>query len=202
MSDQAKGPDAGLIWRDQPEEKVPVNLAGIVNRRTQELSARTRSEILIGVASAMFLIGVVAWRLKIAHESLLAFGLAAASAWAIVSLYLFRRGIWWHDTSRPDAVAATCLEYYRKQLERRRDHLRSAWLWHGPLLLALLMLIAVLRGRANIAFQPLRNALPLIILLAAWVGFGMWRRRIQARELQRQIDELIPVEESSNRRTV
>ncbi len=202
MSDQAKGPDAGLIWRDQPEEKVPVNLAGIVNRRTRELSARTRSEILIGVASAMLLIGVVAWRLKIAHESLLAFGLAAAIAWVIVSLYLFRRRIWWHDTSRPDAVAATCLEYYRKQLESRRDHLRSAWLWHGPLLLALLMLIAVLRGRANIAFQPLRNALPLIILLAAWVGFGMWRRRIQARELQRQIDELIPVEESSNRRTV
>jgi hypothetical protein len=64
------------------------------------------------------------------------------------------------------------------------------------------MLIAVLRGRANIACQPLRNALPLIILLAAWVGFGVWRRRIQARGLQREIDELVPAGESSNRRTV
>jgi hypothetical protein len=202
MSDRSKGPDPGLTWRDQPEEKVPVNLAGIVNRRTQELSARTRSEILISVGSALLLIGVVAWRLQIAHESLLAFGLAAAIAWVIVSLYLFRRRIWWHDASRPDAVAATCLEYYRKELERRRDHLRSAWLWHGPLLLAALMLIAVLRGRPNIAFQPLRNALPLIILLAVWVGFGVWRRRIQARGLQREIDELVPAGESSNRRTV
>jgi hypothetical protein len=164
--------------------------------------AHPEGEILISVGSALLLIGVVAWRLKIAHESLLAFGLAGAVAWVIVSLYLFRRRIWRHDTSRPDAVAATCLEYYRKELERRRDHLRSAWLWHGLLLLASLMLIAVLRGRANIAFQPLRNALPLIILLAAWVGFGVWRRRIQARGLQREIDELVPAGESSNRRTV
>jgi len=34
MSDQTKSPDPGLIWRDQPEETVPVNLAGMVNRRT------------------------------------------------------------------------------------------------------------------------------------------------------------------------
>ena len=202
MSDQTKSPDPGLIWRDQPEETVPVNLAGMVNRRTQELSARTRSEILFSIGSALLLIAVVAWRLQIAHESLLAFGLAAAVAWVILSLYWFRRKIRWRDTARPDAVAATCLEYYRKELERRRDHLRSAWLWHGPLLLAALILIAVLKGRTNIVFQPLRNALPLIGLLAAWVGFGMWRRRIQSRGIQREIEELAPPGESSKRRTV
>ena len=194
MSDRVKDADPGRIWRDQPEEEVPVNLAQIVNRRTQELSVRTRSEILISVGSALLLIGVVAWRLEIAREGLLAFGLAAAIAWVIISLYAFRRRIWWHDTSRPDAVAATFLEYYRKELEQRRDHLRSAWVWHGPLLLALLTLVAVLIGRANIAFQPLRNALPLTILLAAWVGFGIWRRRLQARSLQREIDELVVAE--------
>ena len=192
MSDQAQSPDPGLIWRDQPEEEVPVNLEQIVNLRTRELSARTRSESLISVGSALLLIGVVAWRLEIAHGGLLEFGLAAAIAWVVISLYSFRRRIWWHDTPRPDAIAATCLEYYRKELERRRDHLRSAWFWHGPLLLASLMLIAVLTGRANIAFRPLQNALPLVILLAAWVGFGIWRRRLQARSLQREIDELVP----------
>jgi MFS family permease len=202
MSEQAKGRDPGLIWRDQPEEEVPVNMTQIVNRRTQELSARTRAEILTGVGSAVILIGVVAWRVEIARERLLAFALAAAIAWVIVSLYSFRRRIWRHDVSRPDAIAAACLEYYRMELERRRDHLRSAWLWHGPLLLALLMLIAVLTGRATIAFQPLRNALPLTIMLAAWVGFGIWRRRLQARSLQREIDELLPDGESTNGRNV
>jgi hypothetical protein len=199
MSDRAKGSDPGFVWRDQPEEQVPVNLEQIVNRRTHELSAHTRSESLIGVGSALLLIGVVAWRLEIAHGGLLEFGLAAAFAWVIVSLYLFRRRIWWRDAAPRDAAAATCLEYYRKELERRRDHLRSAWFWHGPLLLASLMLVAVLTGRANIAFQPLRNVLPLIILLAAWVGFGIWRRRLQARSLQREIDELAPFGESVDR---
>jgi hypothetical protein len=195
MSDQPKGTDLGLIWRDQPEEKLPVNLEQI-----QELSLHTRSEILMSIASALLLVGVLAWRLQIAHESLLELGLAAAIAWIIISLYSFRRRIWWRATSRRDAVAATCLEYYRTELERRRDHLRNVWLWHGPLLLASIILIAVLRGRANIAFQPLRNALPLIILLAAWVGFGIWRRHLQARSLQREIDELAPLREGSNRR--
>jgi hypothetical protein len=197
MSDQPKGTDLGLIWRDQPEEKLPVNLEQI-----QELSLHTRSEILMSIASALLLVGVLAWRLQIAHESLLELGLAAAIAWIIISLYSFRRRIWWRATSRRDAVAATCLEYYRTELERRRDHLRNVWLWHGPLLLASIILIAVLRGRANIAFQPLRNALPLIILLAAWVGFGIWRRHLQARSLQREIDELARLGEGSTRRNV
>jgi len=192
MSDHAKGQDPGLIWRDQPEEKIPVNLKQIVNLRTQELSARTHSESLTSVGSAVLLIAVVVWRLQIAHGGLLEFGLAAAIAWVIISVYSFRRRIRWHDTARPDAIAATCVEYYRKELERRRDHLRSVWFWHGPLLLASLILIAVLTGKANIAFQPLRNVLPLVILLAAWVGFGIWRRRLQARSLQREIDELVP----------
>ncbi len=199
MSDRAEHPDPGLIWRAQPEE-VPVNLTQIVCQRTQELSARTRSEIVTSVSAALLLIGVVAWRLEIAHERLLELGLAAAIAWVIVSLYSFRRRIWRHGASRRDAVAATCLEYYRKELERRRAHLRNVWLWHGPFLLALIMLIAVFTGRANIAFQPLRNVLPLIVLLAAWVGFGIWRRRTQARNLQREIAELAPLDENANRR--
>ena len=201
MSDQVEGPDPGVIWRDQPEDEVPVSLAGL-GSRTEELSARTRWEILLSVGSTVLLIGLVAWRLRINHERLLSFGICAAIAWVIISLYWFRRRIWRHDMPRPDAVAVNCLEYYRKELEHRRDHLRSAWLWNGPLVLASLILIAVVRGRVNTAYQPLRNVLPLIILLAVWVGFGIWRRRIQAIALQREIDELSPVEESSNRETV
>jgi hypothetical protein len=202
MSDRNHGPDPGLIWRDQAEEKVPVNLEQIVNRRTQELSARTRSETLISVGSALLLAGVVAWRLEIGHEGRLEFGLAAAIAWVVISLYSFRRRVFWRETSLRDAVAATCLEYYRKELERRRDHLRNVWLWHGPLVLASIILIGVLTGRVNIAFQPLRNALPLLVLLAAWVGFGLWRRRLQAKSVQREIDELVPFGDGSNRRNV
>jgi hypothetical protein len=189
MSDQTKGQDPGCIWRDQPEERLPVNLEQIVNRRTEELSSSTRSEILMSIGAAVLLFGVVAWRLQIAHEGLVEFGLGAAVAWVAISLYGFRRRIWRRDPS-PEAVATTGLEYYRTELERRRNHLRNGWLWHGPLFLASLILVAIFTGRANVAFQPLRNVLPLLVLLAAWTGFGFWRRWLQAKDLQREIEEL------------
>lgn len=199
MSDQTEGFDAGLIWRDQPEEEVPVHLEQIMKRRTQELFERTRWEILISLGSALLLAGVAAWRLQIGREAMLEFGVVAAIAWVVVSLYAFRRRVFGREDLRRSAVAATCLEYYRAELERRRSHLRNGWLWHGPLLLASIILIAVLKGRLNTTYQPIRNALPLLFLLAAWVGFGIWRRRLQARSIQREMDELVSSAGGTNR---
>lgn len=53
--------------------------------------------------------------------------------WCAVVLYRFRG-----DLLRPVAgeMAATGLAHYRSVLERRRDHLRHAWLWQGPLVLS------------------------------------------------------------------
>jgi hypothetical protein len=167
-----------------------VRLEQVVNRRAEELSSSSRSEILMSIGAALLLVGVMAWRLEVAREGVLQLGFAAAIAWVAITLYGFRRRIWRRDASRRDAVAATGLEYYRTELERRRDHLRNGWIWHGPLALASLILIAVFTGRTNVAFQPLRNILPLLVLLGAWTGFGLWRRRLQARDLQREIDEI------------
>ena len=190
MSDRTGAKDPGAIWRDQPEEELQVNLEQIMNRRTEELSSSTRSEILMSVGAALLFVGVLAWRFAPIHDRLQEVGFAAVIAWVVISLYWFRRRIWRRDPVRPDAIAATGLEYYRQQLEQRRDHLRNAWLWHGPLFLASMILIAILIGKASPAMAPLRNVLPLVVLLAVWTGFGLTRRRRQARELQREIDEI------------
>ena len=63
MSDPTGAKDPGAIWRDQPEEELQVNLEQIVNRRTEELSSSTRSEILMSIGAALLFVGVVAWRL-------------------------------------------------------------------------------------------------------------------------------------------
>ena len=115
-----------------------------------------------------------------AHPAAQTAGFAAVIAWVIISLYRCRRRIWRRNPSRPDAMAATGLEYYCRQLEQRRDHLRDAWLWHGTLFLACTILIAILIGKASPATVPLRNVLPLVVLLVAWTGFGLVRRRRQA----------------------
>lgn len=64
------------------------------------------------------------------------------------------------------------------------------WLWHGPLSLACVILITSLVGRTFPGLKHFRNALPLVALLAVWTVFSLGRRRRQANELQREIDEL------------
>ena len=192
MSDETRAKDPGAIWRDQPEEGRGVNLEQIVNRRTEEMYSSTRSEILMSMGAALLFVAVMAWRFAPAYDTLQEVGFAAVIAWVVISLYRFRRRIWRRQPSPPDAIAAPGREYYRKELEQRRDHLRNAWLWHGPLFLACAVLVAVLMGKAFPGIDRLRSVLPLVVLLVAWTGFGLMRRRRQARELQREIDEMEP----------
>jgi hypothetical protein len=192
MSDQTGANDPGAIWRDQPEERRTVDLEQILKRRTEELYSSTRSEILMSIGAALLFVGVVAWRLGSAHDLLEQVGFAAILVWVVISLYWFRYRIRWRP-SRPDATAAAGLEYYRGELERRRDHLKNEWLWHGPLFLACVTLVAILTGHVFSGYQPLRNVLPLLALLVVWTGFGFWRRLRQAKELQREIDDLAPL---------
>jgi hypothetical protein len=190
MSESNRDQDFGSVWRGQPEEMLAVNLNQIMDRRMSELHSRTRSEILTSVGAAVLLIAVVAWRFAPESGRLVAVGIAAGLGWIAITLYSFRGRIWANETPRPDAVAASGLAYYRAELERRRDHLRSIWLWNGPLVLACGVLVAVLAGRSFLGFERFGSAIPLMALLAGWVAFGFWRRRLQAREIQREIEEL------------
>jgi divalent metal cation (Fe/Co/Zn/Cd) transporter len=167
-----------------------MNLEQIVQRRAETLSSSTRSEILVSIGAALFFVAVVGWRIAPFHDRLPAIGFGAVLAWVAISLYWFRHRIWRRNASRPDAVAASGAEYYRKELERRRDHLRNPWLWHGPLFLACAVLVAILAAETFRGYQDLRNVLPLVVLLVIWTGYGVWRRRRQARELQQEIDEM------------
>jgi hypothetical protein len=182
--------DPGAIWRDQPEEETSVNVSLLVHRRAAQLSSSTRAEILTSIAAALLFVAVMGWRLGPPRDSLLVFAYAAIVAWAAISAVRFRRQIRGGEERGAEALAATCLDYYRRELERRRDHLRSAWVWQGPLVLACLTLAAVLMSRRFLGFDQARNAAPLVALLAAWTALGVWRRRRLAKELQREIDEL------------
>jgi hypothetical protein len=191
MSEKSKPNDLAGVWKGQAEEKRPVNLEGLVNRRARELHAATRSEILMSIGAALFFVAVMAWRFASDQGRIPQLGLVAVIAWVLISLYWFRDRIW-GESPRNDALAVTGQEHYRKELERRRDHLRSAWIWHGPLLLACLILIAILIGGQYPAYRGISRVLPLAVALAAWTGFGLIRRLHKAREIQREIDEIDP----------
>jgi hypothetical protein len=189
MSEDSKAKELAAVWRNQPAE-IPVKLEGLMNRRARELYTATHAEIIMSIAAALFFVAVLAWRFTSDRSHIPQLGFAAVIAWVVISLYWFRDRIWREEPPPKDALVVTCLEHYRKELQRRRDHLRNEWVWHGPLLLACMILITVLTGQRYPAFRGLERVLPLVLLLAVWTGFGLIRRRRQVKELQREIDEI------------
>jgi L-asparagine transporter-like permease len=190
MSDESTADDAKAVWRNQQEEKVEMDLAHFMNRRSQELYASTRTEIVTSIAAAVFFVAVLALRFRLAEDRLPLSGYAAVLVWVLVSLYWFRDRIRGRHPPRADAIAATGAEYYRNELVRRRDHLRNAWLWHGPMFLACMIFAFTFAGNAFRDGQRLWNLLPLFILIALWTVFSFRRRRRQASQIQQEIDEL------------
>ena len=174
-------------WLNQPEEDIPVDIEHIHRRRTWELFSTTRSEIISSIGAALFFSSIVAWRFAPERDRLVLFACAGVIVWAAVTVFRFRESIRRHEP-QPDALARTGLEHYRVELLRRRDHLRSAWIWHGPLLLACILSAATLTRR--IVPGRLWDALPLFLLLAGWAVIGIKRRVRQALELQHEIDEI------------
>ena len=174
-------------WLNQPEEEIPVDIERIHRRRTWELFSTTRSEIISSIGAALFFASIVAWRFAPERDRLVLFGCAGVIVWAAVTVFRFRYSIRRH-TPQPDALARTGLEHYRAELLRRRDHLRSAWIWHGPLLLACILSAATLAKR--IVPGRLWDALPVFLLLAGYAVIGIKRRVRQAAELQQEIDEI------------
>lgn len=174
-------------WLNQPEEEFLVDFEHIHRRRTWELFSATRSEIISSIGAALFFVSIAAWRFAPERDRLVQFVCAAVFVWAAVTVLRFRHSIWGY-TPPPDALARTGIEHYRAELLRRRDHLRSAWVWHGPLLLACVLSAATFTK--GIVPGRLWDALPVLLLLAGWSVIGIKRRFRQAAELQREIDEI------------
>ena len=195
MREFSDGAEARSAWLNQPEEKAPVDLERIHGGRTRELFSATRSEILGSIGAALFFAGVVAWRFAPERDRLVQFGCAGVIVWAAITAFRFRYSIGRH-AAQPDALARTGLEHYRTELLRRQGHLRSVWIWHGPLLLAGIVSAVTLAKR--IVPGRLWDAAPVLLLLAGCAVIGIRRRLRQAAELQREIDQIggeLPMED-------
>ena len=190
MPDEPRLHDPGSVWRNQPVEKVEINLNRFVARRSRELQTKTRAEILLAIAATLFFVAVFTWRLPVAENRASQVGFVLALAWILISAYWFRHRIWRRAGPQADTVASASLDYYRRELQRRRDHLRNAWLWYGPLLLACILTAVSLGGKALNRPGGLWNVAPFALSLVVWVVLGWVIRRRQVREMQDEIDEL------------
>ncbi|MBS1827811.1 MAG: hypothetical protein JST93_21050 [Acidobacteria bacterium] len=172
-------------WISQCNEDAPVDVERLQSKRTWELSAATRSEILGSIVAALFFAVVMAVRFTPERNRLVQAGCAAVVLWALATLFRYRASLR-RDRLSAVSLARTGVEHYRQELRRRRDHLRGAWIWHGPLVLACITSAVALSGR--IVPRRIWDALPIMLALVVWAGFGIRRRFRQAAELQKEID--------------
>ena len=161
----------------------------LVNRRVQEADSATRMEILSSLGAALFCAAILLRQFGVNRGSLFQLMLAAIVLWAAITAYRFRSQIW-PKPAPPGTFAATGLAHYRAVLERRRAHMKSAWIWHGPLILACLILLAAAVQLAFPNTERLKNILPFSTLLIVWIIFGIYMRQRKAAEIQREINEL------------
>lgn len=169
-------------WKRQPAQPA-INLDSFASRRSRELHAGTRAEILMSIGAVLFLLAIAIWRLPEATGRSSVAGYLLIASWIAFVVITYRRRL--TRQVSPGTTPASGLDHYRNELIERREHLRSLWLWHGPLAMALLLFWRVFPN-----WNRMQRVVPLLLPLAVWVALSIWRRMRQARLLQSEINEL------------
>jgi hypothetical protein len=133
MTDEDSRRPLADLWQRQPVAALPLDLVDLrrqAQRCQKAITSRNRREY----AGCLFVVLFFGWWALSAHSLAAGLGPAMLVVGALVIAYrLHTRGR--AQTPPPDALAATTIAFYRKELERQRDLLRSAWRWYvGPMI--------------------------------------------------------------------
>ncbi len=170
-----------------------------IQRKVRELHAKTRREMLGRIAASLFIMVICGFGVARAHYPVARAAFALAIVWGLAGQYVLNRGMW-SATLPGDAALTTGLEFYRREIERRRYIFRRALQWSfGPVVLAIagIILFLLMSGTANRGLFP--NGIPFLTLIAVWIGAVFVLRMREQRELQREIDELSDTERENRR---
>jgi len=161
-----------------------------IRRKVRELHAKTRRELLGNIAAPLAVVVFSGLGAAIFDDPPQRTAFALALAWALAGQYFLHRGMW-SATLPGDAALTTGLEFYRREIERRRYLIRRALLWSfGPVLLTIGTFIVALAkiGGRDLPIFP--NALPFLTLVLIWIAAYFVIRMREQRKLQREIDAL------------
>jgi len=198
MPDDCPKDNPKAIWQNQPREAPTVTLETI-RHKANESRSKTRRGLAGTIAIALIVATVSVF--GIIHESNAAVRLifVLAIAWTLAGQALLHRGMW--SASLPvDATVSSGLEFYRREIDKRRGLFRGLLQWSfGPVILSIGTMIVVLIGIARGQSLPTSSVMPFGTLFVVWViAFFVVRARDQ-RKLLREIDELSNIEKMSRR---
>ena len=183
--------DPQELWQNQSTEPLrmsPSNLRHKALDRQKKARFGARSTIIISIVLCV----VFALSFVRAHTPLARMGWGLLSLCMIYAAYHAYQWMWPRNLPE-DAPIHTCLEFYRRELERERDYNRRWWRSGLPFLLLLGMVMAAVgTGARNAPLRhPLLNAIPFFVVLAIWVvAFLLLRKKHGAQNLRQEIEEL------------
>jgi|SRR5215831_5645330 len=183
MSDQPPTNDPKNIWGNLNTKGEKMSSTE-VRAKAEKLAAEIRRDTIIGLAftSLLTLIGLIG--IAVLPQAGMPERIIVTIAVAILWLGAYR------TSTRPrlssGAQFATCVAFYRRELERRRNYFAKPWLFAIIILIAIIQFLFVMRG-----FNPSASDLlsfPAALLLLVLIVVPLWRR--QARRFQRELDSL------------
>ena len=196
MPNESPRNDPRKVWQSQPTEEFAMS-AEALRDKANRLYVKARFMALFAIYAGLVVGALFAIAALRAHYLLTGLGWCFLSVFGLYGAYQSYR--WNRPGELPEgAPVSASLEFYRTELERRRDHLQHIWRRSG-LPLCFLGLALIVGPPLAAAFQTPRllvNAVPFLVLLMGWViAFFTINRRERA-QLQRDIDELRAFEQS------
>jgi hypothetical protein len=179
------------LWQDQPTESVSMPLNEI-RRKAEELQTKGRLKALVSIVLGLLMCVVFARAFARQHNTIARLGYGVLVFSCI--LFAVQSYKWvWPGRLASDAAQQTCLSFYRRELEKRRDYTLHIWSRSGLLVMFTGLAVLVIPPLVT-APRYLPKAAPLFILLAVWFAIFLPKRKREQQKLQRELDELNALE--------
>lgn len=183
--------DPRSVWQSQPVENTPMPLEEL-RRRAKQFEKRIgrrnlREYIAGGIVLIVFTVYLFLFKSPMARAG----SLLTIAGDLFVMWQLYKRAT---PLTLPEDLALNAsLQFYRRELVRQRDLLRSVWLWYiGPFIPGAVVFGMGVKPKHGAGASPL-NALPFFIVL----GVVWWLNYRAARMLGRKIGEIEKLEDKS-----
>jgi hypothetical protein len=186
MTDSLQEDPLQTLWQSQSRGERAMSIEHVregARRLERRVARRNRREYIAAVV-VVFVYGWTLWLLPIAAARIGAGLIIAATIFVCYRLHVHGSAA----SLQADVGIESSLEFYRVQLERQRDLLRSVWRWFLlPFVPGFLVLLI-----AYALAQPARVSLVVaygVVALSLGVGLHALNRRAAAR-IQRVLDRL------------
>ena len=198
MTNESSPSDTRSVWQNQRTEGIRMSIQE-VRRKAEKFEKKVFWEnalnYFVGLIGAAFMAYCLVWD-RYPKDMLIRLGLSLTVAGVLYVLWRI------HKRSPSRRVPAelgvvSCLDYYRKELENRRDHYLSFWKDIGPAIPGVVILLV---AKARIHPSHLQHpewVLAGVATVSALVVWLFWRQStLCARKLQHEIDALDALRES------